>query len=99
MFNQRFMAGDKNGASAYYKKVVIPLFMDEWGMKDKTDFENRKIIHDILISNCNAVPGFVKSEYPTVKWEYIKKCERLFFDNFNGSFPSVKDHGYDRSKI
>jgi len=93
--------------NAYYWSIVIPYFMAEMGLVDSKT--NREYIHyTVLGDELRRVPDDLRpgktkllpthtmtgSEF----WKYIHKCELLFHQFFNGSFPPPKGLGYDVSK-
>jgi len=95
------------GANAYYWAVVIAHFMEETGLVDSQS--NREYMHyDVLGQELRMVddelrPGkqrmaqthtMTASEF----WKYIRRCELLFHDFFNGSFPPPRSLGYDTAK-
>ena len=94
------------GANAYYWKIVVPYFMAEIGLADSKT--NREYMHyTVLADELRRVPDelrpgktrIVPTHTMTASefWKYIYKCEMLFHDMFNGSFPPPKQTGYDTS--
>lgn len=96
------------GANAYYWKIVIPYFLAEWGMDPKIKSHHRYMHYDILGEELRQIederrPGKTKTEQTSTMtgsefWKYIYRCEKLYHDNYNGSFPPPKRLGYDTKK-
>ena len=95
-----------NGANAYMWKIVIQYFMSEYGLVDSKS--NRQRMHDLLGQELRLVDDDLRPGKKRVKgtsemdasefWKYIHKCQLLFQDYFNGSFPPPKSLGYDETK-
>ena len=94
------------GANAYMWAIVIPYFMEEYGLVDSESNKNR--MHDLLGQELRMIdddlrPGKKRmqgtSEMDASEfWKYINKCQLLFQDYFHGSFPPPKSLGYDETK-
>ena len=95
------------GANAYYWKIVIQYFLTEMPLVDSKS--NRDYMHyDVLGQELRMVedkhrPGKMRMEQTHTMtgsefWKYIKKCEYLFQEYYNGSFPPPKSLGYDETK-
>ena len=95
------------GANAYYWVVVIPYFMAEMGLVDSES--NKNYMHyTVLADELRRVPDDLRPGKTKIQethtmtgsefWKYIKRCEYLFHDYYNGSFPPPKSLGYDTTK-
>lgn len=97
-----------NGANAYYWKIVIPYFCQEWGLDSSIKSQSKYMHYDVLGQELRQIPDELrpgKTKTQTTHdmtgsefWKYINKCDMLYFDNFNGHFPPPRSLGYDTSK-
>jgi len=95
------------GANGYYWKIVISYFMSEMGLVDSKS--NKNYMHyTVLADELRRIPDPLRPGKTMIQethtmtgsefWKYIKRCEYLFNDMFNGSFPPPKSLGYDEKK-
>ena len=92
------------GANAYYWVVVIPYFMGEMGISESESGRNY-MHYTVLADELRRIPDELRPGKTKIQethtmtgsefWKYIKQCEYLFNDWFNGSFPPPKSLGYD----
>lgn len=96
-----------SGANAYYWKIVVPYFMEEMGVPNSESGKNY-MHYTVLADELRRIPDELRPGKTKIQethimtgsefWKYIKKCEYLFTDWFNGSFPPPKSLGYDERK-
>jgi len=102
---KEYSARRSNGANAYYWTVVIPYFCAEWGLDPQIKSHGEYMHYDVLGQELRQIPDELrpgKTKTQTTHdmtgsefWKYINRCGKLYFDNFNGSFPPPKSLGYD----
>jgi len=104
---KEYSARRSNGANAYYWKIVIDYFMREMGLVDSE--ANKEYMHyDVLGRELRQIedpnrPGETMTQRTrdmtgSEFWKYIYRCQMLFHDVYNGSFPPPKSLGYDTTK-